>query len=91
MAIKRRARAAFDKALELEKNDNLFRAKALTARATLLDDAAKQIADLNEAAKLAPDEVEVLRCAASCWPNSSDRKKLGQIWRRPLSWSPRML
>lgn len=56
-----RAIAAFDKALEIDIKDTLLRARALTGRALLLEDPAKQSADLDEAVKLAPDEVETVR------------------------------
>jgi tetratricopeptide (TPR) repeat protein len=55
------ARQAYDRALGLNPEDRLLRARVLAGRATLLDDPEKQLADLNEAAKLSPDQVEVLR------------------------------
>ncbi len=52
---------AYDKASELNPDDNLLKARILAGRATLLEDPEKQLADLNEAAKLSPHEIEVLR------------------------------
>lgn len=52
---------AYDKALALEPDDRLLRARILAGRATVLDDPDQQLADLNKAAELSPDQVEVLR------------------------------
>ena len=60
----KQAREAVDKALALGLDDPPTRAKALALRARLQAQREKQIADLNEAMRLVPNDVAVLRARA---------------------------
>ncbi|MBN2578477.1 MAG: DUF1080 domain-containing protein [Pirellulales bacterium] len=58
---KKRAKEAFQQAIETAGDDTALRAKAFQLRAVTEDNPEKQLDDLNEAHRLAPDDVEVLR------------------------------
>jgi len=55
------AREALNKALELNIDDPLVRARAYMLRAGLQEDEAKKLADFDEALRLAPNEPEIVR------------------------------
>jgi tetratricopeptide (TPR) repeat protein len=57
----KRAKEAIDKALELGLEEPESHAKALLLRASLEQDPEKKLADLNEAVRLAPEEVSAIR------------------------------
>jgi tetratricopeptide (TPR) repeat protein len=57
----KRAREAIDKALALEFGDSVARAKALALRARLQEQPEKQLADLDEAVRLSPGDVTIVR------------------------------
>jgi tetratricopeptide (TPR) repeat protein len=57
----KRASGALDEAIRLSNEDPAFRTKALTLRATLDEDPKKKIADLDEAIRTNPHDVDAVR------------------------------
>jgi tetratricopeptide (TPR) repeat protein len=57
----KQAKAALQKALDAAENDSGLRAKALELRAMVQTDPKKRLADLNEAVRLEPDDLDLLR------------------------------
>ncbi len=56
-----KAKKALDGTIDLAKDDVITHAKALVLRAKITDDKDKQLADYNEAAKLAPGDADIVR------------------------------
>lgn len=83
-----RARAALEKAIDHAGDDLVLKAKALTLRSELNDDAEKKLADLNEALKLVPDHVPALRARGLYFMSQDEHKKALADFQEALRLEP---
>lgn len=83
-----RARKALDESIRLASEDPASKAKALAMRAALSNKAEEQLNDLNEAVKLAPGDLEVLRARGQALMSQNKLAEALQDFERALEIDP---
>lgn len=82
------ARAALDEAIGLAGEDGLLKARALAARALLLEDIEQRNADLDAAVELSPRDDEILRMRAMSYIEQQQSEKALADLERAIELSP---